>query len=220
MARHWDEFARRDPYFYVLTSIGFGGPDVFYASGRPLAEEIVGWIGDGTGRGTAVEIGCGLGRVAVHVAAHFDRVDGVDVSREMLDRARAHDLPDNVHLHLGSGRDVAAIAEGSADLVYSLLVFQHIPDVDVIASYLRDVRRVLAPAGRAVIQLDTRPEHLLLRAYKALPDPLLPRVHRRYIRRYRRDPERVRELIAAAGLTVVDERDRASEFHRYLLAPA
>ena len=77
---------------------------------------------------------------------------------------------------------------------------------------------MLAPNGRAVLQFDTRIDGVWLRLYKSLPDRLLPRLHRRYIRRYRRRADRIRTLLAAAGLHVVDEGHPVSPDHVLLLA--
>ena len=71
-----------------------------------------------------------------------------------------------------------------------------------------------------MIQFDTRRDGLALRLYRALPDPLLPRAHRRFLRRYRRDAAVLRDLMRAAGLAIVEERHAGSDQHFFLLAPA
>jgi SAM-dependent methyltransferase len=42
-----------------------------------------------TGNGPVLELGCGTGEIARALALHFPRIDAVDLSRPMLDRARA-----------------------------------------------------------------------------------------------------------------------------------
>src|SRR5919201_3434483 len=110
------------------------------------------WAGEDIGDARMIEIGCGLGRMLVHFAPHFERVDGVDIAPEMIEGARQADLPPNVHLTVTSGSDLAPFAESAFDFAFSFQVFQHIPDEAVIASYLREFRRVLRPGGRAVAQ--------------------------------------------------------------------
>src|SRR5437868_3435384 len=39
-------------------------------------------------RGTALEIGCGVGRVARHLAEAFDHVAAIDLSQGMIDEAK------------------------------------------------------------------------------------------------------------------------------------
>jgi SAM-dependent methyltransferase len=74
----------------------------------------------------ALEIGCGTGRVMRHVAPLCRELHGVDISAAMVERGRRRlaDLP-NTSFELGN--DLAAFADESLDLVYSLYAFQHMP---------------------------------------------------------------------------------------------
>ncbi len=220
MSRRWDELARRDSRFFIATDETDWDEATFFASGRGVVEQVMVWVGDDAPRGRMLEIGCGLGRMLIHFAERYTEAHGIDVSAAMIEQAGSRTLPENVHLHVGSGRDLAAIATGSVDLVYSALVFQHIADPGVIDDYLRETARVLSPGGRAVVHFDTRPGSVLERLYKSLPDPLLPRTHRRFIRRYRRDADHLRARMRAAGLGIADERFPRSPDHLFLLRPA
>jgi ubiquinone/menaquinone biosynthesis C-methylase UbiE len=110
-----------------------------------------------------------------------------------------------VRFHVVSGADLSPFADASFDLVVSCLVFQHIPGIEAVRSYLREIGRVLSPEGRAVLQFDTRRESLAARLYKSLPDIMLPRAHRRFIRRYRRSAELVRAAMRGEGLAIIAE---------------
>ena len=96
----------------------------------------------------ALEIGCGPGRLMRPLSRHFGEIHGVDVSDEMIARARANlrGIP-HAHPHHTSGADLAPFADESFDFVYSYAVFQHIPSRDVVMQYLREARRVLKPGG-------------------------------------------------------------------------
>lgn len=93
-----------------------------------------------------VDYGCGVGRVLRHMPG--TRRIGVDVSREMLTIARTHDL--TAELVLTGGRSIP-LEDGIADFVYSVLTLQHMDAMDV-ALVLRDVKRVLRPGGRCLLQ--------------------------------------------------------------------
>lgn len=217
MRRAWDGFAREDAMHYVLVRDAPWEAEEFLATGRAQAEWALGLAGAGVARGRALDLGCGLGRVSAALAAHFERVDGVDVSAAMIERARALSPPANVHLTVGSGEDLAGFPSGAYDVVLSLMVFQHVTDAAVLARYLEEVARVLAPRGAALLHFDTRPEHVGRRALMALPDPLLPRDRRRFIRRVRRDPEWVRARALDAGLRIESEHAPGSAEHLLVL---
>lgn len=98
-----------------------------------------------------LEIGQGGGKFTNMIAPEVRRVVCLDVSRNMLARARA-DLSGvkNVSYVLGDGRGLAPIAPGSIDFAFSYDVFVHLDQEDMYL-YLRDLFRVLTPGGRAVI---------------------------------------------------------------------
>jgi hypothetical protein len=52
-----------------------------------------------------------------------------------------------------------------------------------------------------------------------LPDWMLPRKNRRFMRRARRDSGRIRSLLNDAGLLIEEERDPDSVLHRFVLRP-
>lgn len=220
MAERWDGLARRDAMHFIATSRTAWDADGFYASGQRLVDRIMSWVGDRAARRRMLEIGCGLGRTAVHFARLFERVDGIDISPAMIEQARQHQLPANLNLAVSSGEDLALFADRSFDLVYSGLVFQHIADDVVIQTYLSEIARVLDSQGVAVLHMDTRPQSLARRVYLSFPDFLLPRHHRHYIRRYRRDARQLRQWMHNARLDVYQERNPATADHFFFLRHA
>jgi SAM-dependent methyltransferase len=216
MRERWREFARRDPLHYVAANRDRWEADDFYAMGAELAAEVLAWSGDGIGRERMLEIGCGAGRMLVHFAPEFEHVIGVDIAPEMVELARRR-MPANVELALVDGANLSPIADSSVDLALSVQVFQHVPERAVIASYVEEAARVLRPGGRAAFQFDTRPNPPLRRLLLRLPDRLLPRDRRRYIRRYPLPAGWPAEAATKAGLRVVGQRGSATEDHFVLL---
>src|SRR6185437_1533192 len=106
------------------------------------------------GNWRALEIGCGPGRLMRPMSRHFVEIHGVDVSDEMIARAREKlaDIP-NAHARTTGGASLDQFADESFEFVYSYAVFQHIPSREVVYSYLRETRRVLKTGGLAVLQL-------------------------------------------------------------------
>jgi cyclopropane fatty-acyl-phospholipid synthase-like methyltransferase len=102
---------------------------------------------------TVLNIGCGVGRVERYLAPHVGELWAVDVSGEMIRRARERlaGLP-NVHLReVGNREFLSGFEDDRFDLVFSFLVLQHLEKEDSFL-YLRDAYRVLKPGGLLVTQ--------------------------------------------------------------------
>jgi O-antigen biosynthesis protein len=93
-----------------------------------------------------LEIGCGVGRMTKYLGNIFGEVYGVDISDEMIrlgnDRIKSRL---NVHLFKNNGMDLSLFADDFFDFVFSFLVFQHIPDKNIILNYIKETQRVLKP---------------------------------------------------------------------------
>ena len=91
---------------------------------------------------SAIDLGCGTGLCAPHLAPIADRLTGVDLSRQMLERAAARGL----YRQLIEADIARHLEETSAthDLVVAADVFIYIGDLAPIFSA---VRRVLEPGG-------------------------------------------------------------------------
>lgn len=214
---HWERFARNDPEFYVAAQRSEWTQAAFYANGAEILAQYKGWI-DPLGTERAVEIGSGLGRITVHLAERFNHVHASDISSEMMRRAQERDLPDNISWTVTKGRLPAD--DRTADLVFSYNVMQHIPARPEVDAYLREIHRVLKLDGRAIVQYDSASRPLWQRLAQTLPDRLLPRTQRRFIRRYSIPAEELTSMIRWAELEIVDERGRSTREHDVLLKRA
>ena len=142
MRRTWDALAAGETAVYV------GDP----AGG---AEELVGLFGrlGGDPRGgTCVEVGCGPGRMTGALAERFEQVIAVDVSPAMLEQAAGNMAAPNVSFRLVSGERLDGLDNGIADTLVCYLVLQHLPDAQVVRSYICEFERVLSRAGEAYIR--------------------------------------------------------------------
>jgi SAM-dependent methyltransferase len=152
MKRDWDERARSNAMHYVASARKDWDEEDFFESGRESVEETISGDLDLIRQGRPasqmrmLEIGCGIGRMTRHLAELFGEVHAVDVSGEMIAKARENlaDL-ENVHLYETSGTDLAPFDDEYFDFAYSFIVFQHIPAKDTIVSNLREVHRTLKP---------------------------------------------------------------------------
>jgi SAM-dependent methyltransferase len=157
MGRFWDERAREDAFYFVDNLGGYrdGDTERFWTEGERALDTLLGLLDLELGRGDAVvDVGCGVGRLTRVLAARAATVDAIDVSAEMLARARSlHAGLRNVTWHLGDGTTLRPLLDASADAVVSHVVFQHIPDPAITYGYVTEMGRVLRPGGWAAFQV-------------------------------------------------------------------
>ena len=170
MREYWNERARLNAPWYVDTSLSYDDPDLerFFETGRKIVAEALETGPTPRRFGLAVEIGCGLGRITLALADRFERVIGLDISSEMLERAKQVAPHERVEFVLGDGASLAPIGDGAADLVLTFTVFQHIPSVKVIETYITEAGRVLRPGGVFVFQWNNTPGSVRWRARRML----------------------------------------------------
>jgi SAM-dependent methyltransferase len=123
-----------------------------FAAEQPFVEALLRCLGS---EGTALDLGCGPGRIARHVAPHVRRLVCADVSRFMIDSARTHLAAySNIDYRLVGGRTLGGFPTASFDVVYAHAVFFAF-DLLPALGLLDEVSRILRPGGAAVISFKT-----------------------------------------------------------------
>lgn len=163
MKDDWDDRARVNAKWYITTIRLDLTDEDFDASGRPEVEKFILsdpiLTGERAGRRLSeqrlLEIGCGLGRMSRHLAAHFGEVHGTDVSGEMVRQARERLASiTNLSFFETNGADFRDLPTDYYDVVFSVYVFQHVPWREVVESNIRDACRVLRPGGLFKFQVN------------------------------------------------------------------
>jgi SAM-dependent methyltransferase len=163
LSRHkqeWEELAKVDPLWAILTSsdrLG-GGWELteFFATGEAEISEmlkVADDLGEPVRRERAIDFGCGVGRLSRPLAERFRECVALDISEGMVKLARElnEDRP-NCRFLVNASPDLGQLEPESFDLVYSSLVLQHMPSVEVVEAYVSEFLRVLRPGGLAVFQ--------------------------------------------------------------------
>jgi len=101
---------------------------------------------------TILEIGHGAGRILASAARHFREAVGIDVHHrnDIVRRELATRGITNVRLLETDGRRVP-LSDGTVDVAYTFIVFQHIERIAIFESYLRELYRVMRPGGVAMV---------------------------------------------------------------------
>ncbi len=162
--RAWDEFSDLDAYWAVLADpakkYGKWDSDEFYRTGQEEIDRMMAQaknLGHPKGRQTALDFGCGLGRLTRALSHHFQQCYGVDISEVMLTKAKELNQSFlNCNFVWNPKGDLQVFGNNHFDLIYSNIVLQHIPSKRVIEAYIREFVRILKPNGLMVFQLPCR----------------------------------------------------------------
>jgi trans-aconitate methyltransferase len=184
----WEELARREPYFAILTDERFLSEAIdnnalreFFASGERDVDYLLS-LTDVRAR-DVLDFGCGAGRLTLAWANRVERVVGFDAAPTMIDIARKHAAGvTNV--------EYTTTLAGEFDLICSLIVFQHIPVREGEALFAR-LLSMLRPGGVAMIELSfARPGGAIKKMARRLraASPLVHRIAQIVSRDKRRLP--------------------------------
>lgn len=160
----WDGLGAADPLWAILTDARKKGrrwhTEEFFATGARAIDALMSdlrSLGHTVGGRTALDFGCGVGRLTQPLTKYFDEVVGVDLSQEMVRLAQAHNrAPDRCRYVVNASTELAMLPTGSFDLVLSYLTLQHMPP-RYSTSYLREFVRVARTGGIICVQLPAAP---------------------------------------------------------------
>lgn len=187
-SRYLDWVRRRaqgEPLAYVTGWTGFRhlvlATDRRALIPRPETEGLVGLALQRISWGRAADIGTGTGAIALSLAheGRFDRVIGIDLSRDALDLAVQNARSSEIRIDCVLGDLVGALGEGSCDLIVSnppylaqgelerldpsvrdwepiLALDGGVDGMDPYRRLFREVPRVLRPGGWMALEIDAR----------------------------------------------------------------
>ena len=209
--------------------------EAFFETGVQEIEAVLAYV-EGLGVeiqfGTALDFGCGVGRLSQALARRFELVEGVDISPAMIELAEQYNQhAERCRYHLNEKNNLSLFPDSTFDFIYSNITLQHMPP-QFARAYIQEFLRLLTPAGILVFQIPSRPKSRT----RALTQPLKPtRIWRFYQRlRYGDQPvmdmhgipqEKVLRLLAANGGRVIDiqpdeSADAAWQSFRYCVTRA
>jgi len=168
----WDQFGEREPYFAVLTDERFLRDRIdlaeFYATGEADIARLFADIGEPFHPKSALDFGCGVGRLTAALTRRVPDVVGCDAAESMLQLARAA---------VPAATFVRELPDRRFDLVCSLIVFQHIP-VPAGEVLVDRLLGMVNAGGVAALHFTFRRPGGALRRLARRVRALLPLVHR------------------------------------------
>lgn len=152
----WEELARCEPYFPVLTDEGIRD-EAFLETGEAdialLLPAVASLLGREVPLTSVLDFGCGAGRLTVPLARRAVRVVACDIAPSVLEHARKNVREAGLsNVTFVETRELA----GRFDFICSLLVFQHIRPAEGY-KLIRLLLTLLSPGGVVVLQLTLEP---------------------------------------------------------------
>ncbi len=150
MKADWDRRISHDYRFWMSDS--YKDDTAMWAAGERDVQALLNAADSKAPQGVFLEVGCGVGRLLRAASKRFNKVHGIDVSSSAINKGREllGDLR-NVELQVTDGVKIP-FPDQSFDLVASFAALASMP-VEVIASYLREMRRVVKNSGSVLLQL-------------------------------------------------------------------
>jgi SAM-dependent methyltransferase len=155
----WEGYAQEDPMWAILTDPERKGnkwrPEEFFASGQADVDQMMAYLESlniKIAADTALDFGCGIGRLSQGLCRIFSRVHGVDIAPSMIEGARRYNqYAERCTYHLNQATDLKLFGDASISFVYTVITLQHIPG-HLQKKYIREFFRVLKPGGVAVFR--------------------------------------------------------------------
>lgn len=164
-AQGWADIAGTDKAHQFIASDWYQSESYFKMSGIMSAGDLLYAIAGVPGLINAeivnnifLEIGCGTGRSTEFFAKVFKKVTAVDCGEQMIAKGKIRVPDKNIEWIVNDGETLKEISDGSVDIAYSFIVFQHMQQ-PTVEGYMKEVYRVLKPGGYFFFQLGCYDEH-------------------------------------------------------------
>ncbi len=129
----------------VEQAISFSGlsHDFFQRSKALMLNDLLGLRMKGRSKPALLDIGCGVGTLHPLISPLFKSVDGFDLSKESIARARANNPSNRYESYDGQ---TLPYENDSFEMALAICVMHHVPKAQWI-NFLSEMTRVVAPGG-------------------------------------------------------------------------
>jgi ubiquinone/menaquinone biosynthesis C-methylase UbiE len=160
LQENWNLFGEKDPLWAILTHPEKKNrkwePTEFFQTGEEYIDNLMERVTSleiSIKRETALDFGCGVGRLTQALARHFEICYGIDIATSMIDLAKTYNrYGDKCKYFVNRVNNLSLFDDNQFDLICSALVLQHMkPEYSM--KYIGEFLRVLKKGGLLIFQL-------------------------------------------------------------------
>ena len=158
---NWEGLAKEDALWAILTDPdkkgGAWNEEAFFKTGEIEIENLFDYLSSQQfipDLNTAMDFGCGVGRISRALYPKFSKIIGIDASETMIDQAKKLNqaFSDKISFLLNKAPDLSILPDNSISFIYCTIVLQHIPTSNSL-KFISEFTRILSPGGILVFQL-------------------------------------------------------------------
>jgi 2-polyprenyl-3-methyl-5-hydroxy-6-metoxy-1,4-benzoquinol methylase len=148
LQKHWDAWAKKDAMWAILTEplLANNAWDsaTFFETGREDIRQAFAELDKRhitLRHNSALDFGCGIGRLTQALAPFFKNTHGVDISSSMIEQADKHNqFKNSCFYHVNCEDNLKMFRDNEFDFIYSHIALQHTSSASQI-SYLKEFAR-------------------------------------------------------------------------------
>jgi SAM-dependent methyltransferase len=221
--QNWEELAATDPLWAILSDpakkngkwelrefLDRGEAEISAALSRVTSFP--------RNRNRALDFGCGVGRLTRAMSTRFQQCVGVDISEQMIAKARELNRDcNNCEFLSNASEDLRLFPNAYFDFIYTSIVLQHLVHRASIFGYIQEFCRLLNPGGLLIFQVPSyiSPIHRLqpvprlynLGRFFRIAPSLLMRLGLHPIRMAYVPKQDVLEIVTKSGMQLLDSED-------------
>lgn len=160
---NWEKFGVQDPLWAILSDNKKRNnkwePHEFFERGKTDVSLIIKKqreLGINIEMGSALDFGCGLGRLTQALCEYYKNVIGVDIAESMIEQAKKYNKYGDSCIYLVNPKtDLLLFQDKKFDAIYTFIVLQHM-ESKYSERYIKEFMRILNPGGLLVFQLPSR----------------------------------------------------------------